>query len=187
MGLKPVDLINRSGLSKDNVHKYLDGKVKQPRGQTLEVLAEALGMEPLWLKEGVGPELAGYPVVGYVGAGESFHPVDDSEKGAGIDFVELDLDAADPVAIQVRGTSMIPVYRDRDVLFCSRQQGLDIPNCIGLDCVVMTDEGAGYLKVLKRGSREGHYTLESYNRAYPDIEDVRLQWAAPVRVVKRVA
>jgi hypothetical protein len=185
LGLKPADLIRRSGLSRDNVYKYVSGEVKQPRGETLDIIAQTLGVEPLWLKEGAGPELSGYPVVGYVSAGEQFHPVDDSEKGAGMDIVTLDMDVADPVAIQVRGVSMVPVYRDRDVLFCSRQRGADIANCIGSDCVVMTETGGGYLKVLKRGAKAGCYTLESYNRAFPDIEDVRLQWAAPVRIVKR--
>lgn len=184
-GTTPAALVRRSGLSRDNIYKYVSGEVKQPRGETMDILAHALGMEPLWLKEGVGPELSGYPLVGYVSAGERFEPIDDHEKGGGLDFIELEMDSADPIAVQVRGVSMVPVYRERDVLFCSRQRGADLANCIGSDCIVMTESGEGFLKVLKRGSRPSLYTLESYNRAFPDIEDIRLQWAAPVRIVRR--
>lgn len=169
----------------DSVYKYLAGKVKQPRGDVLDKLADALGIQRLWLKEGIGPELAGYPLVGSMSAGERFLPIDDHEQGAGLDFVSLDLDAADPIAIQVRGRSMLPVYRDGDTLFCSRQRGLDIGRCIGADCIVMTEDGEGYLKVLKAGSKSGLYTLESYNRAFEDIVDVRLLWVAPVQIIKR--
>lgn len=184
-GLGKAELAREAGLPKESVYKYLKGKVKQPRGDVLDKLADALGIQRLWLKEGLGPELSGYPLVGSVSAGEQFTPVDDHSQGAGLDYVSLDLDATDPIAIQVRGRSMLPAYRDGDMLFCSRQRGLDIARCIGHDCVVMTEGGEGYLKVLKSGTKPGLYTLESYNRAFEDIVDVRLAWVAPVSIVRR--
>lgn len=48
-----VEFSKQSGISKDSIHKYLKEGVSQPRGQTLEKLALALGVDLLWLKEGI--------------------------------------------------------------------------------------------------------------------------------------
>lgn len=42
-----------SGISTESLHKYLNGDVKSPRGNTLEILARALDVDLLWLKEGI--------------------------------------------------------------------------------------------------------------------------------------
>ncbi len=148
-------------------------------------IAVALGVHELWLREGIGQEVSAIPLVGYVGAGETFYPVDDLAQGEALDGVEFTLEGADPIAIEVRGTSMLPVYRPGDRLLCSRYRGADIDSCVGRDCVVRLTSGEGYIKKLARGRRKNHYTLLSYN-AEP-IEDVELDWCAPVIWIKRGA
>ena len=70
-GWSAVRLATESGVPKHSVYKYLPGKVKQPRGDTLERFADALGVSRLWLREGIGPQFNKLPIVGYVGAGEA--------------------------------------------------------------------------------------------------------------------
>jgi phage repressor protein C with HTH and peptisase S24 domain len=166
------------------VYKYLQGKVDQPRGDAMLRLADSLGVTESWLRFEVGPAVVRIPVVGRVAAGESFLPFDDNPLGSGYDEIEFTLDDADPIAIEVRGESMLPVYRPGDYLLCSRRRGVEIQHCIGKDCVVKTDQGEGYVKKLMNGSQSGTFTLISYNA--PPIENVRLLWAAPIIWVKRI-
>ena len=55
-------------------------------------------------------------ITGYVGAGEKFTPIAD---GA-LDTITFDLEADEIIAVQVRGDSMSPAYRNGDILICSR-------------------------------------------------------------------
>ena len=55
-GWTKAELARKSGVPKHSVYKYLAGRVKQPRGDVLNDLADALGVERLWLREGIGPE-----------------------------------------------------------------------------------------------------------------------------------
>jgi transcriptional regulator with XRE-family HTH domain len=52
-GWSVAELSRQSDVSSDLVHKYLKGKVAQPRGEILNKLANALGKHPIWLKEGI--------------------------------------------------------------------------------------------------------------------------------------
>ena len=146
-------------------------------------LADALGVTESWLRFEVGPAVVRIPVVGRVAAGESFLPFDDNPLGSGYDEIEFTLDDADPIAIEVRGESMLPVYRPGDYLLCSRRRGIEIQSCLNKDCVVKTDQGEGYVKKLIHGSSVNSFTLLSYNAS--PIENVRLLWAAPIIWVKR--
>ena len=182
-GWSQRELSRRSGVDEQKVYKYLQGKVDQPRGDTLLRLGDALGVTEAWLRFGVGPAVVRIPVVGRVAAGESFLPFDDNPMGSGYEEIDFTLDDADPIAIEVRGESMLPVYRPGDYLLCSRQRGDEVAGCINKDCVVKTDQGEGYVKKLLAGSEADTYTLMSYNAA--PIEGVRLLWAAPIIWVKR--
>lgn len=125
------------------------------------------------------------PIVGYVSGGEAFTPVDDHAPGGGIDHVMLTIDKDDQVAVRVRGDSMRPVYRNGDVIIGSRRLGAELAGVIGEDCIVKTASGEGYVKTVHRGSRKGGFRLRSYNPAYQDVEDVALEWAAPITHVIR--
>ena len=61
-GWAKAELHRRSGVPLSSVYKYLAGGVKQPRGDILDKLADALGVERLWLKENVPPMRKNKPV-----------------------------------------------------------------------------------------------------------------------------
>src|SRR3970040_2400541 len=171
------ELAQRAGIDEQKVYKSLQGKVDQPRGDTMLGLADALGVTESWLRFEVGPAVVRIPLVGRVSSGEAFLPFDDNPLGTGYDEIEFTLDDADPIAIEVRGESMLPVYRPGDFLLCSRRRGIEIQSCLNKDCVVKTDQGEGYVKKLIHGSSVNSFTLLSYNAS--PIENVRLLWAAP--------
>lgn len=177
------ELARRTGIDTARLYKYLQGRVAQPRGDVIERIAEAMGVNELWLRNGIGPQHARLPVVGYVGAGESFVPYDDLAAGAALDEIDFNIESGDPIAVQVRGTSMEPVYRPGDYLVCARRQDLGRDDFVGRDCVVLLESGEGYVKRVVHGHRPGRYTLLSY--AASPIEDAKLRWAAPILWVRR--
>lgn len=122
------------------------------------------------------------PVIGIVSAGEGWIAAD----GARFDPIEFALsDPGETIGIEVRGDSMKPVYRNGDLLICRMHEGRNFDNLVGLDCVVCTTEGVGYIKILRRGSRPFRYNLKSYDPHVDDVENVQLKWAAPVVWIKR--
>lgn len=128
-----------------------------------------------------GPRVV--PVVGYVSAGEAFEPNGDGEP---LDAFTIDV-ADDLIAVIVRGDSMDPVYRSGDVVIGRQVRGREIANCLDRDCIVMTKSGDGYLKQLKRStsSRKNVFRLRAYNDRYGDVDDVTLEWVAPVVWIHR--
>lgn len=118
-------------------------------------------------------------VVGYIGAGAEVHAIDDHEKGAGLDVVQVDFPVRHgTVGVIVRGDSMMPMFEDGDLVGYLRDAA-GPEQLIGKICVVKVTDGPTYIKRLKRGSEPGLYTLVSANAR--DIEDVALDWAARYR------
>lgn len=125
------------------------------------------------------------PIVGYVSGGEGFNPADDHEPGADIDHIAIAVPEAEQVAVRVRGDSMRPVYRSGDVIIGAKLAQSALDQAIGQDCIVKTASGDGYVKTVHPGSRRGVYRLRSYNPAHVDVEDVELEWAAPITQIIR--
>lgn len=177
-------LADRSGVPYDSVSKYLKGHSEHPRGDRMARLANVLEVSEQWLRFGEQKTTYSVKLIGYVGAAEAWTPIDDHALGEGFRDVVINLDDLDPVALEVRGTSMMPVYREGDILLCSRRHGLDISSAIGQDCVVRTTDGEMLVKRLMKDTGL-FFRLRSYNPDIPDRERVRLEWAAPIRFIKR--
>lgn len=197
-GLSGAALAELSGISPQQINRLEHGK-RRIHQDTLEVLARALQCRP----EEIIAKPSLTPVVGIVGAGNGIIPIDDLPKykmeperfahaaeEAG-DFKARGPDPADPyeyvssppdarpttVALRVEGDSMLPLMRSGWVLYYSTHaQNPD--DLIGQICVCALESGERVVKVLRRGSKLGHYTLESWNAS--PIEDVRLEWVAKV-------
>lgn len=116
-------------------------------------------------------------LAGYVGAAQEVYQFD--EDGAG--WVDAPPGTPyDVEAVEVRGDSMLPLYKSGAVLYYSKQ--LPPENMLGEQCVVRLADGRVLVKVLRHGSAKGLYTLLSLNA--PDIEDVAVEWAAPIDWIK---
>lgn len=190
VGMTDQELSVRAGLNRSTVNTYLSQKrdkarTKKPASPSIDnfiAMAKAVNLSPAYLLMGEEPFRIDIPVVGIVSAGEGFVPTDDDGR---LGPVHFDVGDANVIAIEVRGDSMAPVYRQGDTLICHRTAARHADNLIGRDCAVRTRNGEHYIKILKRGSRVGLFTLRSFNPAHEDIEDVQIDWAAPVAWVKR--
>ncbi len=187
-GWSVVEFERRTGIDKGRLYKYVTGEVSQPRGDAFARMSQAFGVNEWWLRTGDSARSSRLPVIGRLSAGETWLPLSDAVSEA--KFVDFDLGHEDLFAIEVSGVSMSPAYRDGDVVICSRRQITDLRTANPAllrrrDCAVKTNEGVGYLKYILPGRADGVFTLRSYNPDYPDIENVTLQWIAPVVWIRR--
>ncbi|WFP62969.1 MULTISPECIES: helix-turn-helix transcriptional regulator [unclassified Mesorhizobium] len=192
--LSASGLARRAGLDSTafNKSKRLssDGRPRWPSTESLAKIIEATGAsleEFTVLVEGrsgpVEPQRTAVPLLGFAqaGAGGFF---DDAgyPSGQGWDLVELPTRAAESsYALKVQGDSMLPLYRNGDVLIVEP----GAPTRKGDRVVVKTTAGEVMAKVLDRQTAAS-IVLVSLNPAHPDrdipMRDVewvaRIVWAS---------
>ena len=120
-------------------------------------------------------------LAGHVGAGAEVFP--DDNGGTGLEYVEPAFPVPDDaVCVVVRGNSMYPRYFDGELIY---YRSVPVPpeQALGRECVVRLVDGRMMVKIFRRGTKPGLFTLESWNA--PAIEDVRIDYAAPVVFVDR--
>ncbi len=133
-------------------------------GVSLEWLLSGRGeMRPARTAEGLSIEIDGL-----VGAGGAVQEIGDPTEPAGSVDLPTGLNIG---ALVVRGESQWPRFLDGETVLYDRRPVLP-QEMIGRYAVVQTEDGRRMLKIVKRGSREGVYTLASHNA--PDEENVRL-------------
>lgn len=117
------------------------------------------------------------PLAGYVGAGAEIFPMDT------LGYVDAPPGVAGSktVAVQVRGDSMLPVYRNGDLIYYDDHQSPE--DLRGRDVVVELEDGRCMVKQLMAGSQPGFWTLLSHNAA--PILDAKIVWAARVKWVQK--
>lgn len=168
-GEKATTLSLKVGSNRTLVKDLLE-KAKDVQLGTLVKLAGALDVE---LEELLASPRV--PVAGFIGAGGEviFEDVGHDETVVRPPGISGSL-----VALAVRGSSMLPKYRDGDIIYIQRQHDGVLPDYIGEDCAVRLESGETYIKQLITGSEEGRFTLLSLNA--PPIENVLVEWATPV-------
>jgi transcriptional regulator with XRE-family HTH domain len=186
-GLTQQEFAAKLGVTQPTVHRWEKGAFT-PDDRMLEVLSDLAGVPTAVFRYGevrIGRRMIA--VAGYVGAGGEVLTTNDQSAGGGTDEVEAPPDSGlYMVAVKVRGEAMLPVYADGDVLFYGRDPGLggvDPITCVGRDCVVKLVNGPTLVKRVATGGGRNTYLLMSFI-AEP-IVNVRLEWASPVRWVKR--
>lgn len=85
------------------------------------------------------------------------------------------------VALVVEGASMLPKYRDGDIIYIQRNHDGILPDYVGEDCAVRLVTGETYIKQIMKGSEDGRWNLISLNA--PPMENVEIEWATPVRFI----
>jgi phage repressor protein C with HTH and peptisase S24 domain len=134
----------------------------------------------IWLFEGENRQPKFATVSGWTGAGDVIMPF---ETDPGLGPIAAPPDLKEPACTIVHGTSMVPVYRNDDMLFFDLADGgKDLP--FGEDCMVETLDGTRLIKGLRKSKKRNHVRLYSYETD-EEGDDVQIKWAAPVRWVKR--
>jgi transcriptional regulator with XRE-family HTH domain len=182
-GLTQQEFAAKLGITQPTVHRWEKGAFA-PDDKMLEVLSDMAGVPTAVFRYGeirLGRRMIA--VSGYAGAGGEIVPVD----GSSADEVEAPPESGlYMVAVKVRGDAMLPAYADGDILFYGRDPGLggvDPSTCLGRDCAVKLVNGPTLVKRVAQGGGRNTYLLMSF--VAEPIVNVRLEWASPVRWVKR--
>ncbi len=190
--LSASGLARRAGLDSTAFNKSKrrssDGRPRWPSTESLAKVMDATGAsldELLALLDGKAPPAApvragrAVPLVGFAqaGAGGFF---DDAgfPVGQGWDLVELPARSTEGAyALQVQGDSMLPLYRDGDVLIV--EPGAPVRK--GDRVVVKTSGGEVMAKVLERRTA-GAVLLVSLNPAHParNVPLTEIEWMARI-------
>lgn len=181
LGLKATDL-DKVGSRSGTLITDAERKGASPSIDNFAKLARKLEMSVGELFDGGKAIPEKLRIAGYVRGSEMWHAVAKKEvKEVGLSFFDKDL-----VILQIETNEMQPSYRMGDVVAGPRMLGRNLDNLIGKEVICETAEGEKYLKRLARGTRGvGTFTLRSLIHGVGDVENVRLDWAAPVSMILR--
>ncbi|KQZ49745.1 hypothetical protein ASD54_12465 [Rhizobium sp. Root149] len=176
-GWKQMQLADHLGVSQSTVNRWLAGA--EPEGHRRDAINDAY--ERLSVDGPASNDGGWYPVpiMGYVGAGAEIMPEFEQVPPEGLDQVHVPFPLPDDMmALEIRGDSMLPVYKDGHVLVVYRDQKKPVAAFFGEDAAVRTSDGRRFLKTIMRGSP---ITLMSFNAA--PIENVSLEWVGEIFAV----
>ena len=184
-GMKQMQLAERMDVSQSTVNRWLAGA--EPEGHRRDAINEMYDQ----VVEDGPKEQSGtiVPVVGLIGAGGQIEPEYEQSPPEGLDqiWIPFELDD-DLIAFEVKGISMMPVYREGHVIICYKEQKRPIDFFYGADAAVTTSDGRRYLKtIIKNGSN-----IDLYSFNADPIPNVKLAWigeifaAMPRSAVRRI-
>lgn len=187
IGMKPVTVrqqITRGTLTPDAAEIHAR-KLKR-YGVTTDWLLYGRGPSPSAAHddepEVIPAENERVPVRSYVGAGDEIISLDDDEPP--IDYTAAPPGLDDAEATQVRGLSMLPLYRDGDLLFHHRMT-IDPLQLRDEIAIMQTKNRKRFVKIIQPGTKKGTFRLVSINPLYPPIEDQVLVWVSPIVWVRK--
>lgn len=169
-----------------NMRRAVKSGRKGVNTSTIAALAPVLKTTAAWLLEGKGRHEAaeaggsGVRLVGYVGAGAEAHYYAIAQGD--LDDVPAPEGATDDtVAVEVRGESLGPLF-DRWLVFYDdvRRPVTADSGLMGRLCVVGLKDDRILIKKIRPGRKKGRFRLISAPPE-PAIEDVEIEWAAPVK------
>lgn len=131
-------------------------------------------------------------ITGFAAPAEIMVPLK-GRVGAGAEILAVETDEYDPVpapasskpgtvAVEVSGESMFPAYEDGTLLFYSKL--LPPGDMVNRRCVVRLADDRIFVKILRAGSTDSTWTLQSLNPMYADMIDQVVEWAAPIDWIK---
>lgn len=192
--MKQVNLVEKTGLDKTLINKYLSGKTNAKQDK-LTILADALNVNEIWLMGYDVPmdrnlnslnitplselQQTEIPILGKVKAGYNY--LADENK---IGRTYLDYKPSDPenyYALQITGDSMEPLFSDGDIAIVHKQDNFESGNT----CIVLINGDEATVKKVVR--MEDGIDLIAMNPYYPvrhfSSEEMK---KIPVKIIGKV-
>lgn len=167
----------KAGLNESFVRDMLQRK-RVPSIDKLAKLAAVVGttISELMAEAPLAP-IFSVPLMGYIGAGAEIEPEFEQVPPDGLEQIQVPFPLpAEMIAFEVRGESMLPVYKDGWTIIVYKEQRRPIEAFYGEEAAVRTSDGHRFLKTIRRGAPG--VSLHSFN-AEP-IENVHLEWVGEI-------
>lgn len=194
--MKQVDLVEKTGLDKTLINKYLAGIMKAKQDK-LTILADALNVNEVWLMgydipmdrnlntDELGNPVVEIPLLGAVKAGYDYLA---QENWIGTVNVRTALvgDGSGYFALKIKGDSMAPVFIEGDIVIIKKQS-----DCENNEFAVVIINGEeGTLKKVKK--TDSGIILQPLNPAYgpvmytfEEMENIPILIAGVVKQLQR--
>lgn len=186
--MKQVDLVEKTGLDKTLINKYLAG-ISNARQKNLTILADVLNVNEVWLigydvpmertysSNAATPTSAVVHIYGTIPAGVPMECIEDI-----IDTEEIPADmlkgGKQYFGLRVKGDSMFPDYLDGDTLIIEKTENCESGN----DCIVMVNGNDGTFKRVFKN--ETGIILQPLNPTYaPMVYSNEQILSLPVKVL----
>jgi len=179
-GLGRTELARAAGLNHTAMRDIIDRGVT-PRIDTLGKLARALNISLAYLLEGDLSSSLTVHVDGHVEGGDMWSEYAPGEALS----VPLRLFEANTVSIRIGTDQFEPRFQRGDIVVGTKFFGDHLDNLIGTECIVQSADGKRLIRYLTRGATTGRFNLRSFDPREPDIQNVRLAWAAPIGLIIR--
>lgn len=178
-GLSAAELSRRAGVNVGMIHDIIRRGTVPPVANLIKI-ANALGVGAGYLVDGPGGAAPILSVVGVAGDGEMWRkPAPGAARNITLDMF------ADLVAVEIQTRDFEPRYNMGDVIAGPRAVGASLHNLLGSECIVETEDGKRLVKFLTAGNKDGFYSLRSANARTPDLPNVKIAFAAPIRLILR--
>lgn len=184
--MKQVDLVEKTGLDKTLLSKYLSG-ISNARQDKLTALAEALQVNEIWLMGYDIPmesipikniEKIKIPVLGTVKAGYDYLA---QENIIGYESIDNVSDPENYYALQVTGNSMEPLFSDGDIAIVHKQDNFDSGNT----CIILVNGDEATVKKVVR--MDDGIDLIAMNPYYPVRHFTKNEMnEIPVKIIGKV-
>lgn len=176
-GLTQTQLAASLNTSQGTVSRWLSGK-QSPSVEHWQIVQKAL----------TGSAAASHDpqpisVTGHIGLYGRIYLVENERESAGKMVTPLIPLPSGIASLEVQGFGMAPRYMDGEVVFYDEEH-FPPEAMVGRECIVKVKDGETYLKLVRHGSQPGRFTLVGYSA--PDMVDVELEWATPIRFVQRM-
>lgn len=186
--LSTSGLAKKAGLDPTTFNKSKrltpDGHRRWPSTESISKILEATGASlesfaALLASRGGFRQGRTIPLLGLARAGAGFFDAGGNPTGAGWDEIAFPgIDDDNAYAVEVKGDSMLPLYREGDVVIASPAEQVRRGDRV----VVRTGEGEVMTKILKRETGK-LVELQSLNPEHPDRTIERKNLAAMHRIV----
>ncbi len=179
------ELTTSAGVSYEKFKSLRQGKSLTTSVDDAVKISAAFGVSlDDFLRGKITDDVQNVPIVGKVGAGAKVPAFAAYEPGSGPKVLcPPGLNPQTVVAVEVEGDSMEPVYSSGDLLFYTRQTADGVPTeAIGRRCVCECEDGFGWVKQVRLGSTPGLFNLVSINPTADNQHNIKLKWAAPVKL-----
>ena len=191
-GLSASGLARKAGLDATSFNRSKrigpDGRKRWPSTESVAKILAATGANlddfMRLVDPGQGPASSTIPLIGLTQAGAGRHFTDDGMPAGGAGWEEVEFPGGDEhtFALEVQGDSMMPLYRDGDLLVCSRTASVRKGDRV----VVRLSSGEVVAKELKRRTART-VELASLNPDHPDrvVQMADVAWIARVTWVRQ--
>jgi repressor LexA len=172
--LTQMEIAERFEVSQSTVNRWLTGS--EPEGHRRDAINAAY--ERLIDEGPAEADGSTVKIMGYIGAGAEIMPEFEQVPPEGLNQVHVPFPLpAEMLALEVRGDSMLPVYKDGHVIIVYKEQKRPTTAFFGEEAAVRTSDGRRFLKTIMRGAGNA-VTLMSFNAA--PIEDIQLEWIGEI-------